>query len=316
MNRLLVRAGLCVAVLLGLLSCAQPRPSGEMRIATGGNGGVYFAYGQGLAKAVREHLPGLRPEVLETAASLDNLRRVSSGEAEMAFSLADSVALAVSGEPPFDSPQPVRTLARLYENYVHLVVAADTDIHSLADLRGHAVSTGAAGSGTEVIVERLLEVSGVDSGQGHVDRHQLDLDTSVRALKAGRVSAFFFSSGLPARAIRDLARTHPIRLVDLADQVGPMRDRYGELYSERSIPRSMYGLPATATIGVPNYLIVHRDMDEQLAYELTRLLFVARDELADAHREARRLNKRAAFSTYPAALHPGAVRYYRQARKP
>jgi hypothetical protein len=315
MKRVLVGVGLCVAVLLGLLSCSQPRPSGELRIATGGNGGVYFAYGQGLAKAVRKHLPELRPEVLETAASLDNLRKVSSGEAEVAFSLADSVALAVSGEPPFDSPQPVRTLARLYENYVHLVVAADTDIHSLDDLRGHAVSTGAAGSGTEVIVERLLKVSGIHPALGQINRHQLDLDASVRALKTGRVSAFFFSSGLPTGAIRDLARAHPIRLVDLAEQVGPMRARYGELYSERSIPHSMYGLPATATIGVPNYLIVHEDMDEQLAYELTRLLFVARNELAEAHREARRLNRRAAFSTYPAALHPGAVRYYRQARE-
>ncbi|MGW0827991.1 TAXI family TRAP transporter solute-binding subunit [Streptomyces sp. NPDC002845] len=314
MKRVLVAAGLCVAVLVGLLSCSRPGPSGELRIATGGNGGVYFAYGQGLAKAVREHLPGLRPEVLETAASLDNLRKVLSGEAEMAFSLADSAALAVSGEPPFDSPQPVRTLARLYENYVHLVVAADADIHALDDLRGHSVSTGAVGSGTEVIVERLLKISGMDPAVGDIDRHQLNLGASVRALKSGRVSAFFFSSGLPARAIRDLARTHPIRLVDLAEQVGPMRDRYGELYSERSIPHSMYGLPATATIGVPNYLIVHENMDERLAYELTRLLFVARDELADAHREARRLNRRAAFSTYPAALHPGAVRYYRQAR--
>jgi TRAP transporter TAXI family solute receptor len=315
MTRTLLGLGLALAALAGLLSCTgQPQPAGDLRIATGAPGGVYFAYGEGLAGAVDTHLPELEPEVLRTAASLDNVRRVVAGDAEIAFSLADSVALAVAGEAPFEEPQPVRALARLYDNYVHLVVAADSGIHALEDLRGHPVSTGAVGSGTELIVDRLLELSGIDPDEGLL-RSRMNIDESALALQAREISAFFFSSGLPAAAIEELAAAGRIRLIDLSAQVRPMREQYGELYSERSIPRSVYGLPATATIGVPNYLIVREDMDEELARQLTGLLFTARDALADAHPEARRLNLRAAFSTYPVELHPGAAAYYRRTRK-
>ncbi|NDL59952.1 TAXI family TRAP transporter solute-binding subunit [Phytoactinopolyspora mesophila] len=301
------------ALLVGLAACSEPGPSGDLRIATGGPGGVYFDYGHGMADAVRAHLPDLSPEVLETAASLDNIRMVVGGDAEVAFSLADSVSLAVNGDDPFGEPQPVRALARLYDNYVHFVVAAESDIWSLDDLRGHPVSTGAAGSGTEVIVDRLLEVAAMDPASD-IMRHRLNIDESAVALAAGEISAFFFSAGLPTAAISELADAERIRLIDLSEQVPQMRERFGELYSERSIPRSMYGLETTTTIGVPNYLVVREDMDESLAYELTALLFNARDELARAHQEARRLNLRAAFSTYPVELHAGAIRYYRAAR--
>ncbi|GAA1895332.1 TAXI family TRAP transporter solute-binding subunit [Streptomyces sodiiphilus] len=310
-----LRLGLLAAVLAVLPACQGTPPShaGELRIATGAPGGVYYAYGHGLSDALRSHLPGLEPEVLRTAASLDNVRQVISGEAEVAFSLADSAALAAAGEPPFEDPQPVRALARLYDNYVHLVVARDSGIRSLEDLRGRRVSTGAEGSGTELIVDRLLELSGIEPGSD-LERSRLNIDASAAALAAGELSAFFFSSGLPAQAVGELADAGNIRLVDLAEHAGPMRARYGELYAERSIPQSVYGLPATGTIGVPNYLIVHADMDRELARWLTGVLFAAREELADAHPEARRLNLRGAFSTYPVELHPGAADHYREAR--
>jgi TRAP transporter TAXI family solute receptor len=212
-----------------------------------------------------------------------------------------------------DQSQPIRALARLYDNYVHLAVAADTGISTLADLRGQRVSTGATGSGTEVIVHRLLEVAGMDPGDDLV-QHQLNIDESADALEAGKIAAFFFSSGLPTAAIHRLAADGTIRLVDLAEEAALLRAEYGELYSERSIPHSVYGLPTTTTVGVPNYLVVSEDMDDELAHDLTQLLFSARDELANAHPEARRLNLRAAFSTYPVELHPGAARYYRETR--
>ncbi|WP_246222474.1 TAXI family TRAP transporter solute-binding subunit [Phytoactinopolyspora limicola] len=315
MRRLLTAVGLGLAILAGsATACSEDGPTGDLRIATGGAGGVYFDYGHGLADAVGTQLPGLRPRVLETAASLDNIRMVVAGDAEVAFSLADSVQLAAEGADPFDEQQPIRALARLYDNYVHLAVAIESDIRTLDDLRGHEVSTGAAGSGTEVIVDRLLEVAQMDA-EADIHRHRLNIDESAVAIAEGEISAFFFSAGLPTAAIKELAEAGRIRLVDLGDQVPLMRERFGELYTERSIPRSMYGMPATtATIGVPNYLVVHEDMDESLAFQLTELLFTARDELARAHPEARRLNLRAAFSTYPLDLHDGAARYYREER--
>ena len=57
---------------------------------------------------------------------------------------------------------PARALAVLYSNYLHLVTTADTGIKTVADLKGRMVSTGAPGSGTEVVAFRVLEALGLD----------------------------------------------------------------------------------------------------------------------------------------------------------
>jgi TRAP transporter TAXI family solute receptor len=135
-------------------------------------------------------------------------------------------------------------------------------------------------------------------------------------LAAGGLDAFFFSGGLPVAAITALAQAIAIRLVGAGDLASKLRDRYGELYSELAIPASAYRLEEpVSTVGVSNYLVVAASFDRELAYLLTRLLFVRRDMLASAHPEARRLDRGAAIDTYPLPLHPGAVRYYREAKR-
>jgi len=312
-----MRRALVALLLVAAAGCSggSGYPPGRMLIATGGHGGVYYVYGQGLANVIRADLPGLDAKVLVTAASVENLQLIASGGADAAFTLADSAAQAVGGKPPFSRPEPIRALARLYDNYVQLVVRADSPVRTLADLRGRRVSTGAAGSGTELIALRLLGVAGIDPNRG-IRRQRLDIDDAARALRSGRLDAFFFSGGLPTAAIADLANSGNIRLVDLGAFVAPMREHYGEFYSDRSIPASAYkGLARDVpTIGVPNYLVVNAAMDDRVAYALTKLLFDERAALARAHPEALRLNRRAAIATYPVPLHPGAEQYYRQAK--
>jgi TRAP transporter TAXI family solute receptor len=307
-----------LAAVAGVASAGCGRspdyPPGALRIATGGKGGVYYAYGFGIAAVVRRDLPGLVPEVLATGASVDNLRLVGDRHAEVGFALADSAAAAVAGSDPFTTSLPVVALARLYDNYLHVVVRADGPITDLAGLVGRRVSLGAVGSGTEVISTRLLAAAGIDAAR--MATSTLGVDESAAGMAAGNLDGFFFSAGLPVAAIAALGRTVPIRLIDVAGPVARLRSDYGEFYTERTIPAPTYGLgKAVSTIGVANYLVVARAMAEPLAYSLTRLLFAQRDALASAHPEARRLDRRTAIDTYPLALHPGAVRYYRAAKE-
>jgi TRAP transporter TAXI family solute receptor len=290
-------------------------PAIPLRIATGAQGGVYFAYGNGIAEVVRQRLPRLNPEVLVTAASIENLRLVAAGDAEAGFTLADSAALANAGRPPFVSPLPVVALARLYDNYLHAVVRADLGLESVADLREGLVSVGASGSGTELIASRLLTVAGL-SVDHDLRASRLSLDDSAAAVAKGALDAFFFSGGLPTAAIETLARTTPIRLLDLGGFVPALRQSYGEVYAERTIPASAYmlGTPI-ATVGVPNYLVVAEGMDEPLAYDLIRVMFAGRQQLAQAHPEGWRLDRGSAINTFPLKLHPGAERYYREAKR-
>ena len=65
-------------------------------------------------------------------------------------------------------------------------------------------------------------------------------------------------------------------------------------------------------VGVSNALVVNRSMPDQLAYDITRVLFERQPELARIHPEARNLTLQTAVKGSPAEFHPGALRYYQE----
>ncbi|MEV0806058.1 TAXI family TRAP transporter solute-binding subunit [Micromonospora sp. NPDC050200] len=291
----------------GLGACrdspAEPMP---IRIATGSPTAVYHAFGQSLAAILNRELPGVRASVVVTAASAENMRLVGAGEAELGFTQADVLPTGPVSQPS------VLAVARVYDDLLHLVTTAGGPVRTVADLRGRRVSVGAAGSGTEVTATRLLEVARL--GGDRVRQEHLNLDDSVAALRAGEIDAFFFSGGLPVRAVHELTAGSATRIVDLGDWTEPLRRSYREVYVSRDIPRSVYRLDPVTTVANPNYLIVRADLPEPLVRELTRLLMERRAELAAAHPAAGRMSPRSAIATAPLPLHPGAADWYRSVK--
>lgn len=287
-----------------------------LSVATGGTGGVYYPYGGGIAKILNDNLPDVRATAEVTAASVDNLKLLRDGRADLAFTLADTLADATAGRGPFDGrPVPALSLAVLYSNYTHIVTLASSPIRTIADMRGRTVSTGSPGSGTEVMAFRMLRAAGLNPDRD-VRRQALGASESADALKDGKVHAFFWSGGLPTGSLQDLAHTVGvvIRLVPSGDVLPALRQEYGDLYFPLEIPASSYpGVEASVpVVGVANVLVVNRSMPDELAYDVTRLLFERQSELAMIHPEARHLSLETATAGSPADFHPGAIRFYRE----
>lgn len=308
-------ARLAVAALI-VSSCggSDGSPARFLSIATGGTGGVYYPYGGGLAKVLNEHVPGIRASAEVTAASVDNLKLLRDGKADVAFALADTVADAVNGRGAFaGAPAPVASLAVLYANYTHLITVASSGISSVEGLRGKTVSTGSPGSGTEVIAFRVLRAAGLNP-DADLSRQGLGASESAGALKDGKVHAFFWSGGLPTAAVQDLAHSPgaSIRMIPTGDLVPALQRDHGPLYFPLEIPSGAYpGVTSpVSVVGVANVLVVHRGMPEQLAYDITRVLFERQSELAAIHPEARKLSLDTATNGSPTDFHPGALRYY------
>jgi len=314
-----VAAVLAGALTLALVACggtaSVPYPRGPVEIATGGTQGVYYGYGQALADALGAELDGVDARVLATAGSVENLRRVAEGSSTVGFTAADAAADAVAGEGLFGRPQPVRALARVYDDYVHLVVRADSPVRTAAQLRGQRVSLGSAGSGTELIAGRVLAVLRLDPVRD-VRAVRLGINESVAALRAGTVDAFFWSGGLPTGGVAELAAGVPVRLVDLGRYAPDLRSRFNRAYRAAAVPAGTYpGVPALLTVAVANYLVVAEDADQGLVYQLTRVLFEQREVLARRVPLAGTVDPRAAIETGPVPLHPGALRYYRAVKR-
>ena len=324
--RIGMRASLCAAILaaLTMVSCnlqeltQQAATTTWLSVATGGTGGVYYPYGGGIAKVISDNLDNVEATAEVTAGTVDNLKFLSARSADIAFALADSLSDAVAGRGVFADfgRVPARSLAVLYPNYTHIVTLADTNIERISDLNGHVISTGAPGSGTEIIAFRVLQAAGIDP-DADVTRHSLGASQSVNAIKDGKIDAFFWSGGLPTGAVLDLATTPgmTIRLLPSDEVLPVLQAEYGDtVYHEMVLPQSTYpdleaDVPA---VGVANVLAVHESMSTDLAYEITRALFEHQADLVAIHAEAENLTLDTAVAGSPTMFHEGAIRYYKE----
>ncbi|MGF1645504.1 MAG: TAXI family TRAP transporter solute-binding subunit [Kineosporiaceae bacterium] len=288
-------------------------PPGEVELLTGGTRGVYYAFGQEIARVARDALPTAPLTAVSTGGSVDNLRGAAGGGRVLAFSALDAAADAVRGTGLFREPLPVTALARVYDDYLHVVARRDGGPTTLAELRGRRVSVGAVGSGTSLIARRVLQAAEVPLPQLRVA--QLGIDDSLDALSRGDLDAFFWSGGLPTVAVADLADEVPLSLLPVVEPVRVLRETGLTVYRPATVPAEEYGLPASVdTLAVPNVLVVRADADAALAEALTRLLFERRAEISATVPLAGALDQRSAIFTSPVDLHPGALAYYRTVR--
>ncbi|TMR10427.1 TAXI family TRAP transporter solute-binding subunit [Nonomuraea turkmeniaca] len=285
----------------------------RLSIATGGTTGVYYVYGGGLAKQLSASIANTQATASVTSASVENIKLLAGGKADIGFSQIDTAADAVNGKDTFTAKQPIKAIARIYDNYAHVVVAPGVEATKVADLKGKRVSLGPANSGTQVVARRMLEAAGLNPDTD-ITKQQLSINESVQAAKDGTIDAFFWVGGLPTAGITDLATSKPdMKMLDTSDVLTKMQTTYGQQYVSLDVDMSVYKLNGTLkTVGIGNVLLVPDKMSEQLAYDITKTLFEKKAELSAVHPEAKKLDLKLGQEVTPVELHPGAARYFKE----
>jgi TRAP transporter TAXI family solute receptor len=306
------RRVLALVPLAGLAVLAGCRSSfGDLRltIATGSVDGLYYSLANQLATVWADQLGIQRPRVLMTAGGPENIERLHDGTADIGFGSADAVV------DPNRGPRRLRALARIYDDYIQVVVRADEPIHRLADLAGRRVSIGQVNSQVRLVTERILAEVGTHGGT----TTGLSLTDAIGALRAGTLDAFFWSGGLPTPSIATLAGQVRLRLLDLgADPSGVLHRMITSypVYGTALVPAGTYGAgnASMATLTVPNFLLVTDRMPADVANALVTGLFGATGRLAGVNAAARAIDVHSAIYTQPVPLHPGAEQYYRDTK--
>lgn len=305
-----VGAALALATL-SLSACGDDFEHVKLTMAAGSPGGVYHKLSTALAEAWTRD-PGItRPQVANTAGSVDNLDRLRANQAQVGISAADAAELA-QRKP--GTGNKLYALARMHDDYFQVVVRADLPVTRLADLKGLRVSVGARDSGVKLIAERLLESAGI-SPERDLRVQYMDLQTSTEAIRNDALDAFFWSGGVPTDAVTNLATTVRLRMLDLGDVLPKLRQAY-PVYGSATLPESAYRLDGgpVVTLVVRNFLLVNDTMSDDVAEALVRGLFQAQPDLVAASPVARSIEVRSAIETTPIELHPGAMRYYRDVK--
>jgi len=307
------RVTMLAGVLAVVAGCGAPPDRTFLTIATAGTGGVYYPLGGALAQIYSAALPGVNASAQSTVGSVFNVQAVQQGRADVAFTMGDIAWFAYDQGTDSD-PTPhrkLRTLAVLYQNTVQIVARRDGPLHTIADLRGQRVGVGAPGSGTEVSARVVIEahdLSYADVRPDYLSFAEVAAQMQDRTLDAGVVTASF-----PVSAITDASMTVGVRLLPVSDDAMARISAEYPFFKRVVIPAGTYrGQDEDVqTVAVENLLVVSEDLDEQLAYELTRLLFESLEELGRTHVAAKEIDI-ADATTAPIPLHPGAERYYRE----
>ncbi|MBQ1089851.1 TAXI family TRAP transporter solute-binding subunit [Streptomyces sp. B93] len=306
-------------LLWWLLPLGENPPSGTITFSTGTPRGVYQKYGTLLRSAFDEDMPDLAVRLVTSDGSQQNVSRVASGRADFAIAAADAVeTYQLDGGPGADR---LRGVARLYDDYVHLVVPHGSDIESVADLEGKRVAIGLPRSGVRLIAERVLKTAGIDS-QEDITPLPDGIDTGPDRLRRGEIDAFFWSGGLPTDGLRELAETFDFRLVPITAEFVSDLHRQGpgtHYYRATNMPQSAYRpgqqeAGTVPTIAVSNVLITRKDVDPKLIEWVTRTVLDSRDGIGAHVHSAQLVDLRTAIYTDPLPLHDGARRYYRSVK--
>jgi TRAP transporter TAXI family solute receptor len=303
-----------VALMTAGPSLAQKK---TIAIGTGGTGGVYYPIGGGMANVLSKHLPGVEATAEVTGGSVDNLKLIGSQDGQIGLSMVDAALDAANGKDKFSSGKiDVRTLMVLYPNRMHVVSAEGRGVKTMSDLKGKRVSTGSPGSATEVMAFRVIEAAGLDKDKD-MTRERLSVAESANALKDGKIDAVFWVGGLPTAAVTDVGATPNLKIVmvDTADLVGKMNEKYGPLYSKGVIPAKTYpGQTADNPIAVvQNILVANAKMPDDVAYNIVKTLMEKKPELVAVHREAENFTVESqSKDNTPIPFHPGAAKYFKE----
>ncbi|MFE9771574.1 TAXI family TRAP transporter solute-binding subunit [Streptomyces sp. NPDC005931] len=317
-----LRGAVAAFVALGLLvwwlaPWGEGPPGGTVTLSTGTRAGVYQKYGELLRASLRTHMPDLDVRLKTSDGSQENVRRVATGQADFAIAAADAVeTYRLADRPGADR---LRGVARLYDDYVQLVVPPDSDIRSVADLRGKRVAIGPPKSGVRLIANRVLRAAGIDP-EKDITPSSDGIDVGPGRLGRG-LDAFFWSGGLPTDGLKTLTEDARLRFVPIqAELVAELHQDGGatRYYRATDMPESAY--PGSQhgstvpTLAVSNLLITRADADPRLTEWLTRIVLKSRDGIGAHVHSAQLVDVRTAIYTDPLQLHEGARRYYRSVK--
>ncbi|NWG20873.1 MAG: TAXI family TRAP transporter solute-binding subunit [Chloroflexi bacterium] len=283
-------------------------------IGTGGTGGVFFPYGGGLARILTEKMPNTEATAQETGGSVDNMKLIQNGEIQIGMTTVDSAYDGVNGIAAYEATGkvPAVTLAVLYQSFIHVVALADSGITSVADMKGHPVSVGSAGSSTETAALRLLEAAGLTPSD--ISQENLGVADSVAAMKDKKIDAFFWIGGLPTAAVTDLVTTESVVFIDTSALLQPMVDKYGPIYTAMTLPGGTYkGTDQdVAGIGVGNILVVNEAMPADEVKEILTTIFDNIEEVRQIHPAARSLSLETAATGSSIPFHPAAIEFFKE----
>jgi TRAP transporter TAXI family solute receptor len=278
---------------------------------TGPQGGVWIPLGGQLKDLWEKAIPGLNVQALP-GAGIANVRGVEEGKAEIGFGNSISTVDALAGREPFNKPHKnVCNIATLYPQYYQLVVRADSNINSVADLKGKGITTQQRGNTGELITKQLLQVHGLTYND--VKMSFVSYTDSVAQMQDGHAIAFGLGTAIPAGSVLDLATARDIKLLDLSSSIGGMK-KLNPGYTLVTVPGKTYPKndKDVQVIGYATHLVASCNLPEDVVYTMTKVIAQNVPTLVSVNKGMAGLTPAKMAEDIGIPFHKGAARFYKE----
>jgi hypothetical protein len=285
-------------------------------IGTAPVGGTFYQVGAGVSDALTagKGAGGWRQSTAEsTGGSLENFRRLDSGDVQIGMANSSITYFAVRGEGGFEKKHDVKTIMTMFPLVAMFVTKEGSGVETIADLKDQRVCVGPEGAGFEYFIRPIVEAHGVTYND--FKPVYAGMQTSVGYLQDESCAATFLGGGLRSQAITSAASTMDIKLVPYdADKRQELIDKYPS-FGAVIVPAGTYkgqDEPFEALNVGAAHLLVRSDAGDEFVYRVTKTIYEARAKLAETHAAAKSINAKNVTKHVGTDFHPGAIRYYKE----
>lgn len=314
----LLRPALPLLLALVASACGGGTGSGGrsfVNLGTAPPGGAFFVVGSALSEVLAASTGdrGWQVTAEATSGSQENIRRLTQGELDFALSNAAITYFAVRGGEGWDRAYPMQSVMTLAPNVALFIARAGSGIARITDLRGRRVVIGPAGAGFEFFVQPILAAHGVS----YADFTPLNATQSaaVDMLADGSAAAVFLGGAIPTASITQAASSQDLVFVPFDEEARARLAADYSFFAPATIPAGTYRGQDADFHGLDvgsMHLITSEAQDEDLVYEVTKLLYEQRQQVVEKHPAGRAINPTNVVRDTGTPFHPGAIRYYRE----
>jgi len=282
-------------------------------IGTGGTGGIYYPYGGGVAEVWSKYVKGVKAVAEVTGASVENVKLAHKGETVIGEVMGDVAVAGYNGLSKFKGKKyNILSMAIMYPNLLQIVALKKNAITNIEQVKGHNISTGSPGSGTNFMAEAVFKA--LDIPLNSYKDSRLSFTESSNALRDGTIKVGTWSVGPGTSSILDLSTTHDINIIPFTKEQTEKILASNKTYSSINLAGGIYrGVDkAVSTIGVWNVMICQKSLDTDLVYKLVKALFEHNDYMRKIHPSAAYTTPENAVKYSPIPLHPGTIKYLKE----
>jgi len=297
----------------------EPAKQTEIIIGTAGSGGTWYVMGSGIANLVSKYNPDIKMTSSSTHGTVENMRLVGEKRIDVGMTQPPADNYAFNGIELFDGkPEPnLRFMCGGHYSIGQIAVPVESDIKSIADLKGRKVAIGVPGSGVRHFVGRgLLRLGGLDLDQ--IEIVSLNQSQSADALQDGSVEAAVFSGGIPVAGLVNLSMVKEVRILpvppEAVEKMKKIDPPLGAALKSVTIPAGSYkGQDEdVSACGFITAFTTRDDVPEDIVYKILKTINEHQDELTEVHPSGKEYTLETLASGCGIPPHPGSVRFFKE----